>query len=59
MRQTGTCTWLFGNETFKKWRSQGSGPLWLYGIRKCGRNIIRTFANSFFGSAGSGKTILA
>ena len=45
IRQTGTCTWLFGNETFKKWRSQDSGSLWLYGIRRSCENIPRTFAH--------------
>ncbi|KAH0551025.1 hypothetical protein GP486_007618, partial [Trichoglossum hirsutum] len=40
----GTCTWLFGHETFKKWLHQSRGLLWISGSPGSGKSTLLKYA---------------
>jgi hypothetical protein len=40
LRQTDTGLWLLESDTYTRWKSAATTPLWLYGIPGCGKTIL-------------------
>ncbi|KAF2734842.1 ankyrin [Polyplosphaeria fusca] len=40
LRQADTGLWLLESDTYKRWKTAATSPLWLYGIPGCGKTIL-------------------